>query len=695
MPLQALLTLIDAWVQRGWLRSLDRAFLRFLHELDAGADPLLLLAAALASHQLGRGHICLDLAATLDAPDETLSLPPEGEFGQALADRPSRILAGQTPDGWLQALAASPLVSTGPGNSPLVLIGQRLYLRRYWNYERQVAAAIQARLQFPPTPPQDLSVRLAELFPGQAGTTDWQKVACALAARGSFSVITGGPGTGKTTTVVKLLALLQGAAQRKLRIRLAAPTGKAAARLTESIGNAIARLPSALQQGIPTEATTLHRLLGSRQGTRRLRHDAANPLHADWVVVDEASMIDLEMMAALLDALRPDTRLVLLGDKDQLASVEAGSVLGDLCRGAGSASYVPDTIGWLREVAGVDVGGHAGAGGPLAQQVAMLRVSHRFRRDSGIGQLALAVNAGSVDEARKVWSRRAAYADIASLVLHGQDDGRLERLVIEGGAGHFAEAAAVEPVRGYRHYLELMHASRPGPDADAQDYAVWAGTVLAAFDQFQLLCALRRGPWGVEQLNQRIAAALHKARLIGQTQGWYEGRPVLVTRNDYSLGLMNGDIGIALAFPEAMDHSHETRSNIILPLPSEESRGEGSNHGVRAAPDNERHARYDRSTGRLRVVFRQPDHTLKQVLPSRLTDVETVYAMTVHKSQGSEFTHVGLLLPDAVSPILTRELVYTGITRAKRWFSLLMPNEAVLAHAVTHPVRRSGGLMVA
>jgi len=670
MSRDELFGLVDAWVAWGWLRPLDRAFMGFLEELAAPSEPLFLLAVALASHQLGRGHVCLDLAATLADPNGTLSLPPEGEGGEDLPVLPVRVLAGQTLAHWRRVLAASPLVGDGPGNSPLVLDGERLYLRRYWQYEQQVARAILGRLDWSagvsPTlclgaldggrrdaGAPSLRGQLDELFPRQPGQIlpDWQKIACALAARGAFTVITGGPGTGKTTTVVRLLALLQSAALsqgHKLRIRLAAPTGKAAARLTESIGTAIQRLPEAMREEIPTEAVTLHRLLGARMGTRHLRHHAGNPLHADWVVVDEASMVDLEMMAALLNALAAQTRLVLLGDKDQLASVEAGAVLGDLCREAGY--YRADTVAWIAATAGEDVAAFQGETGVLAQQTALLRVSHRFRESSGIGQLALAVNAGDMDAVRKVWGRQPAYPDIARISLHGEDDPRLGGLAVEGGAGHFPLAET--PARGYRHYLELIRSRRPAPDADSQAHGQWAGLVLDAFDQFQLLCALRRGPWGVEGLNWRIATALQQAGLIAQTWGWYEGRPVLVTRNDYSLGLMNGDIGVTLSFPDAS-----------------------------GAAD-----------AKLRVAFRQPDHSIKLVLPSRLNDVETVYAMTVHKSQGSEFTHVGLVLPDKPNPVLTRELVYTGITRARQWFSLLAPHADILAQAVGQQVRRSGGL---
>jgi len=652
MSREELWRIVEAWVGRAWLRPLDRAFMGFLDELAPSSEPLFLLAAILASHQLGRGHVCLDLAATLADPDATLSLPPESELGEVPFLLPSRWLKQQALADWRRRVAASPLVAEGSGHSPLVLAGNRLYLRRYWQYEQQVAEAVQERLSRPAEVPGDLPRRLDALFPrADSSRPDWQKIACALAVRGALTVITGGPGTGKTTTVVRLLALLQSAALRqggKLRIRLAAPTGKAAARLTESIAKAVQSLPEDMREAIPTEATTLHRLLGARIGTRHFRHQAGNPVHADWVVIDEASMIDLEMMAALLDALSPKTRLVLLGDKDQLASVEAGAVLGDLCRDA-EAGYQSATVAWIAAMAGEEVSAWQGDSGALAQQIALLKVSHRFRADSGIGQLALAVNGGDGERVRQVWQRQPAYPDIAAIHLRGPDDGRLPGFAVAGGAEHFAALPGVASALGYRHYLEVLRERRPVADAPADAYETWAKAVLDAFDQFQLLCALRRGPWGVEGLNKLIAETLARAKLIEQAWGWYEGRPVLVTRNDYSLGLMNGDIGVVLRIPEA-----------------------GEN--------------------KLRVVFRQSDHSIKQVLPSRLTDIETVYAMTVHKSQGSEFAHAALVLPDKPNPVLTRELVYTGITRARHWFTLLTPNPAILAQAVARRVRRSGGL---
>jgi exodeoxyribonuclease V alpha subunit len=335
--------------------------------------------------------------------------------------------------------------------------------------------------------------------------------------------------------------------------------------------------------------------------------------------------------------------------------VEAGAVLGDLCRDAEAGWYNPQTRAWLEAVSGENLGASglqedSAHQHPLAQQVVMLRHSRRFGEGSGIGQLARWVNQQQADEARRLLAARS-HADLYGLSLKGEQDRALERLLLEGHG---------EGPQGYRHYLNVLRSQRPPPGTPLEDrrWTDWARHVLQAFDRFQLLCAVRKGPWGVEGLNLRITQALFKARLIDSDQQWYEGRPVLMTRNDYGLGLMNGDIGIALKLPEQ----------------------EGSEAGRQV----------------LRVAFPRNDGQggVRLVLPSRLNDVETVYAMTVHKSQGSEFAHTALILPDALNPVLTKELIYTGITRAKDWFSLIEPRAGVFEEAVRRKVKRLSGLML-
>ncbi|MFG6157651.1 exodeoxyribonuclease V subunit alpha [Halomonas sp. 1390] len=718
----ALFALLDRWVARGWLRSLDRAFAAFLHrEAEAvngvsEASPLLLLAAALASHQLGRGHVCLDLAQTLATPDLALSLPPEGDSLEDPPPLPSRVMAALDLDTWRAALAQPELVADGPGSTPLVLAGTaarpRLYLRRYWQHEQDIHSRINERLgdtKRDDETPDAARLRpiLDALFPKPKATAaqngaprtaaiDWQKAACALAGRSRFAVITGGPGTGKTTTVVRLLALLQALAlgggqgegesegEHALRIRLAAPTGKAAARLNESIAGQVAKLdldgladdPERLRGVIPKEVSTLHRLLGSRPETRRFRHDRHNPLPLDVLVVDEASMVDVGMMAAMLEALPPRARLVLLGDKDQLASVEAGSVLGDLCARAEGGHYTPATAEWLGEATGQPLPAETldADGQPLDQAIAMLRVSHRFTADSGIGQLAAAINLEAEPAAKRraiTTALTAGFADLSHHKLSADDERGLARLAVTGCPERFPSAKTADaPPVGYRHFLSVMAEQRPADEADQEAFDDWAREVLAAHGHFQLLCALRRGPWGVEGLNERVRQALERERLIDSQDGrqrWYPGRPVLVTKNDYGLGLMNGDIGITLDMPRPGSALSSQRPNNAL--------GDGSRR-------------------LLRVAFPAGDGTdrIKWVLPSRLQAVETVFAMTVHKSQGSEFTHAALVLPDAPNPILTRELVYTGITRARHWLTLVETGRGQLMDAAQRRVMRVSGL---
>ncbi|MBK1695290.1 exodeoxyribonuclease V subunit alpha [Chromatium weissei] len=496
----------------------------------------------------------------------------------------------------------------------------------------------------------------------------WEKIACALAARSAFAIITGGPGTGKTTTVVRLLALLQGltfdAQQPPLRIRLAAPTGKAAARLNASIAERIADLPLAalpngeqIRAAIPTAVTTLHRLLEPLPHSRHFRYHAGNPLPVDVVVVDEASMVDVEMMARLLEALHSETRLILLGDKDQLASVEAGAVLGDLCAGASAAHYTPTTCDWMQRVTGatlpneyMDTNGLA-----LAQVTVMLRRSYRFRANGGIGALAALVNADSPLSAQHFPDQRlnAALQLFTDEAVHA---GQLAAIQLPNTqATEFVDLVC----DGYRGYLTALHDGDPGDDAEQTAVDAWAQTVLTAQAQFQLLAVLREGMWGVTGLNQQIVTLLQQKKLLriehatGAPATWFAGRPVLVTRNDANLRLMNGDIGITFAVP--VRNAERRVLRVAFPL------GDGSG-GIR------------------------------WVLPSRLSAVETVFAMTVHKSQGSEFAHTALVLPDVVNPVLTQELIYTAITRSKQRFTLLYAQPSVLGEALCRRVARVSGI---
>lgn len=596
------------------LTRLDTAFAAFLNDAQPSADARHALLAALTSYQFGRGHACLDL--------EALQIHGVSALGWGTPTQsllPADLVAGAPSLPWASG-----------ASSPLVLDGSRLYLRRNWSAEQSIQAAIGARLRQSGPVPNHLAEALNQLFPAtsRAVVPDWQKIACALATRKRLTLITGGPGTGKTTTVVRLLALLQSDAVSQgtpLRIALAAPTGKAAARLGESIASAVKLLPEGMQDNIPAKAVTLHKLLQIRPNQTQ---EANFELAVDLVIVDEASMIDLDMMARLLAAVPVTASLVLLGDKDQLASVEAGAVMGQLCEGAVGGNYTQATIDWVKQCTGSDISAWAGTHGttasPLAQQTVMLRHSRRFSDDSGIGQWAKAVNAGDTDAVRNHWRNTPVWS------VAGQAS--VDRLTLE--RAHDRELFAL--IRhGWQPCLAALHAIPFSGATDAQ-----AVDVLSAFSRFQVLCAVREGPWGVVTLNRLLASALGF-----QDEGWYAGRPVMVSRNDYNLKLMNGDVGLCLTHANG-----------------------------------------------LRVAFPDGSGGIHWVLPSRLDAVESVFAMTVHKSQGSEFDHVCLVLPDQPVVVLTRELLYTGITRAKTRLSLVVPRAEVLFKAVQAKVLRSGGL---
>lgn len=626
MRSQPIFAIMDDWIARGWLSQLDKAFAGFLQDQDANAGELVLWAGALVSHQLGRGEVYLDLEKLSLKPDLSLAIADDANE-QALC-----IFKAYSLNDWINELAKSKLIASGAGSTPLVLQNKRLYLRRFWQYQQTLDREIGLRLQPARDQlPASLQQTLQQLFSDNQEQPDWQKIACVLALRSRFAIITGGPGTGKTTTLTKLLSLLIQLAedetgQAKLTILLAAPTGKAAARVSESIANALDRLqiPEAIKRQIPKNASTLHRLLGSNPDSRRFMHYRHNPLLADIVIVDEASMIDLEMMASLLEALPASTQLILLGDKDQLASVEAGSVMGDLCLGAEYAAYDQTTLQWIHHYSGETLKATGKAGSAINQQTVMLRYSHRFGEHSGIGQLARAVNNGDALSAQNILSDTSAYPDLKRLTLLDTADTQLKQLIMHAGDSRNSP--------GYGHYLNIIFQQRP---IHGNAYEQWALDVLQAFDLFQVLCPLRKGEWGVEGLNQRIEHWLFPA--IKNTL-WYVGRPVMITRNDYNLGLMNGDIGITLS-----DAAGKLRV---------------------AIPGNENNSK------------------IRWISPMRLPDVETAFAMTVHKSQGSEFNHVALILPDVRSPVLTRELMYTGITRAKQHFSLLECRGDVFAQAI-------------
>ena len=644
---QLLLAELDRIADLGQLRRISAAFARFMVSLGL-LEPELIIACAVLSELEGRGHSCVLLQDLCTDIGTLAGLQPE-QWHNLLA------IANAMPAdvaGWREALQHCAQVWTvgqPDRQQPLVLDAERLYLRRYWKDEMTVANAVTERAAaMRPVDETRARLWLDRLFatPAPASTDiDWQKVACAIALRSHLSIITGGPGTGKTYTVARLLALLFALSDQpgNLRIALAAPTGKAAARLKQSIDSALAELSEKLAGDLALAelttrmggARTLHSLLGARPDTRAFKHHAGNPLELDVLIVDEASMVHLEMMACLLQALPPNAIIILLGDKDQLASVEAGSVLGDMCQNAQQGGYAAHTLAYVRQTTGASIpqslSGAAGAAGTLAQQTVMLRESRRFT--GPIAQLAQAVNQGLVASASA--GLRAKISNILCWQEHAQAEDVLQ-LALSGRAGCPG---------GYRPYLQ--HLKQCSASTEVAAYEKWVGEVIRHFESFRVLCGVREGDWGVAGINAAIEKRIESEGLIKRHGEWYVGRPVMVTRNDFGLGIYNGDIGICL--PD--------------PLQSKS----------------------------LRVYFLE-GQTMKSVLVSRLQHAETAYAMTVHKSQGSEFHHVAVVLPREVSPVVSRELIYTGITRSREFFTLVTPVAAVFEAAIETRVQRASGL---
>lgn len=543
-----------------------------LGDLVGESSPEVLLAAALAVRAPRFGHVFADLSSVVS----TITVEPESGVNVASLPWPSV-------DGWLAAVGASPLVAEG---GPLRLVGSALYLDRYWQQEGELAADLSAsNVAASEVDEEALRDGLARMF-----TDPTQARAGEVAVRRRLSVVAGGPGTGKTTTVARIAALLfeQGSSV----IALAAPTGKAAARMEEAVHAEAASLDVSAKtraQLGELRAQTLHRLLGWRPDSRsRFRHGRDNRLPADVVIVDETSMVSLSMMASLVAAVRPGSRLVLVGDPGQLTSVEAGAVLGDI--------VVSDA---------------------LAEGVVVLEKVHRY--EAGIAELATAISAGDADA-------------VMDLLLAGLDD--VVWLDVDAAA---APAEDLEEVRS----VAVTTASAVVSSASAGD----ASGALRALESFRLLCGHRRGPHGAQTwmrvLEQWLAEGVPG---FDPTAEWYVGRPLLVTENDYGLKLYNGDTGVVI----------------------------------------------DVGDERVQAAFERSGEPVT-FSPTRLGAVDTVYAMTIHKSQGSQFGTVAVVLPDAGSAILTRELLYTAVTRARERV-VLVGDEVAVRAAVERSTGRASGL---
>lgn len=471
----------------------------------------------------------------------------------------------------------------GEETHPLCVFGGHLYLQRLFQYEKQLAEQITQMTVKPVTLEANNSFQ-ERLFAGQE-RKDLQRLAAEKALQKNFLIISGGPGTGKTTTVVKVLALLKNASGEDLRIAMAAPTGKAAMRLQESIAGSVQNLPlgDKEKKAFPMQASTLHRLLGVRRHSPFFRHNAKNPLPFDVLVVDEASMVDLALMSKLVDALRPGSRLILLGDKNQLASVESGTVLADMMNA-------------------------------LPENTIELEKSYRFDKD--IKRFAEAVNTGKGNAAWQMLQDK----DPAHISLLGED------VAAYGG-------------EVYSRYMELACKART-----VEEYKA----LFPVLHSFKILCAMKKGRTGVAGINEGVERVLTEKGYDWGHSEWYHGRPVMVVKNEYSMDLYNGDVGICLMDPE--------------------------------------------SPGNVKVWFERLAGGLQGILPGRLKNCETVYALTIHKSQGAEIGEVLVVLPENESTLVTRELLYTAVTRARKTVKIKSSHSAFQL-AVQREIKRYSGLV--
>jgi len=589
---------VPAWLRaaqtRGALSALDLLLAQQLAEIAAADDETVWLVALL-SYQHRQGHVCIDLAA-----------PPSPPFDQS--DCP-----------WVvpSALQKSALIGAPGDNTPVILDGQRVYLRRHWLAEQTVSEALRARCRALSSSPSLLAPFMESVF--GAGADPWQQAAAANCALHQFGVITGGPGTGKTWTVTRMLALqclyARARSEPLPEIAMAAPTGKAAARLTEALQAALPGLPvdDDIRAALPDEAVTLHRLLATgMNGQPRYHRD--NPLPWDLVVLDEASMIDLGLMAQLVNALRDDARLYLVGDRDQLASVQAGAVFAEVC-GDAANTFSPAVAEQLHAAGIADLPVSQSAT-PLDSAVIRLQTVHRFAPESAIASLSQAVRKNDVNALAAFEQGR--HPDL--FWLSWDEDDILDRM--------------------FDAYGPIVDAARAGEEA---------ATLLQQFASFRVLAAARRGPLGVEQLNQRFEHLLQQ-RSGQDTSHWYPGQIIMLKQNDWNMRLFNGDIGVVVANPAGADGKDACR-----------------------------------------VAFAGADGVPRLIALSRVPEWEPAWAMTIHKSQGSEFSQVLLVLPREESPLLTRELLYTAITRARTGLSLATTVPQLRA-CMARPVYRASGL---
>lgn len=555
------------------------------------------------SKRMSEGHICLDLnLSSIDLKE--------------LKDEASESLVT------IDKLKNDSLVSDGSAYTPFVIWNDQLYLQRFFQYESQILNKIRTLIEFENTIQSNLSQQLIThkkliqtLFPYRdSSLVDWQMIASISAILNQFTIITGGPGTGKTTTVARILSLLY-ALQPDIRIALAAPTGKAATRMADSLKSANYPDETTKEKVEILEPSTIHRLLGARKGSIYFKHNTQNPIAYDLVIIDESSMIDIALFAKLLDAIHPNTKIIMLGDKNQLASVEAGSIFGDLCMAQKQLNgFSPKRIALFKEILSdreilIPYGNQTVSDHLLFEHVIELQHSHRFSADDGIGKFSKAVIQNQTDIIKEFFESKD------------------EKVTIDDT---YSEAIFRDFINGFSHYIKE-------PDTKK---------AFQKLNQLRILCGIREGEEGVFRINEKIEEFLQHSHLIHKNTEFYEHRPIIITKNNYELKLFNGDIGIV---------------------------------------------RKDAS-GILKVWFEDNEGRLKAILPASIDYAETVYAMTIHKSQGSEFNKVMVILPkNAELTLLTRELLYTAITRARDQV-IMQGSKEVILESTNRSVRRGSGI---
>lgn len=641
-----MLTLLNQLKQENLISEGCYQFAKFIARKQQGYDystlqqDLAVLLAGLLAFNVLQGHSAVRLTShSAQNPFGLRGRKQTHELGIAILQKIEEI----SPLEWGKILEGHIAFSNDPSDvRPMLFQGELLYFYRYWQAENEVAKYLQQAVS---SEPQNAEIALnqqilSQFYPTQDEKEKGQKIAVATALAKKFCVISGGPGTGKTRTVAMLLVALQQRQQKLglplLNIALAAPTGKAAARLKESITDNlkhIHHLSPALKSQVPMVASTLHRLLGIKPLEEKPLYHQQNPLHLDLLVVDEVSMIDLSLMQKLLNALKAETRLILLGDKDQLASVEAGSIMSELGQFL-AFGYSATHADYLAKTTGDEIFATSNAL-PICDSLCHLRHSYRFDQHSGIGNLASHINA---QEERKSWRDFEQYADLTLEIYPDEVNFASKSLWLS----HCVNLVVEKAVALYRPYLDGVKQRMANPQA------VSIEEIFTAFNAVRLLSALRVSELGVENLNQRIAEALRTEKLVHFTHSRdsYFGKPILVTENAPHLQIFSGDIGIML-------------------------------------PDEE---------GQLRLYFdTKIDGQYLSISASRVPSYESAYVMTVHKSQGSEFAHTLLVMPLANSPVLSKELLYTAVTRAKKHFTLFSL-EKVWQQGVKQKCDRQSGL---